>query len=202
MTDGRIIVLSAPSGSGKGTVIGKLLEINKGITPSVSFTSRAPRRGERDGVHYFFVTKERFVSMIDTDGFIEWDQYQGDYYGTSKEKIQEIHDSGADVIFDITIKGAYAVREIYPQAALVFLLPPSFEELERRLRSRGTETEDEIKGRLTEARREIMALEKFNYYIINDDAEKAAGRLNAIITAEKCRILKDEAAVVMRRIAK
>ena len=202
MISGRIIVLSAPSGSGKGTVIGKLLSINKGISPSISYTSRTPRPSERDGEHYFFITKERFTSMIDKGEFIEWDHYQGDYYGTSKGNILCLLDSGADVIFDITITGAYAIRAHFPQAALVFLLPPSFEELEKRLRNRGTETEEKIMGRLTEARREIGALEKFDYYIINDDAERAALRLNAIITAEKCRIFDEEAAIIMQRVMK
>ena len=202
MTSGRVIVLSAPSGSGKGTVIGKLLKINPNISPSISYTSREPRSGELNGIHYYFVSKTIFRQMIDNGGFIEWDIYQGDYYGTRKENIHKLIDSGADVIFDITIKGAYAIKKHFPQSALVFLLPPSFEELEKRLRNRGTESESKIIGRLKEARGEIQSLEMFDYYIVNEDAEGAALQLNAIITAEKCRIFTDEAADIMRRIIK
>ena len=200
MTRGRVIVLSAPSGSGKGTVIGKLLSINPHIYPSISYTSRAPRHGERDGVHYYFITQARFQEMISNDELVEWDKYQGDYYGTSKERIRRLLDSGEDIIFDITIKGAYAIRAYFPRAALVFLLPPSFKELERRLRNRKTETEEKIIGRLKEARREIMSLDKFDYYIINEDIEIAARRLDAIILAEKSHIFPDEAEEIIRRV--
>ena len=200
MTEGRIIVVSAPSGSGKGTVIGKLLELYPSIIPSVSYTSRAPRKGEQEGVHYHFVSKERFMEMIDGGDLIEWDLYQGNYYGTSKTKISHILEKGRDIVFDITIKGAYAVKAQFPHAALVFLLPPTFAELERRLRNRGTETEDKITGRLREARREILDLEHFDYYIINDDVTEAAGKLNSILAAEKLRVRADECGAILSRI--
>ena len=194
--NGRIVVVSAPSGSGKGTIIGKFITLCKekhnnagpGVSSSVSYTSRSPRRGESEGVHYYFVTKNIFQYMIANDEFVEWDLYQGDYYGTSKEKTEHIIKSGADIVFDITINGAYAIRRHFQNAVLVYLLPPSFEELERRLRARGTETEDKIIGRLTEARKEIMSIDKFDYYIINTDVSEAADRLYSILTAEKCRI--------------
>ena len=200
MTGGRIIVVSAPSGSGKGTVIGKLLASYPGITPSISYTSRLPRLGETEGVHYYFVTKECFQDMIAAGEFVEWDQYQGDYYGTSSAKIHHILDSGGDIIFDITIKGAYSIKERFPQAALVFLLPPSFAELERRLRNRGTETEAKIAGRLKEARREITELKNFDYYIINKDAGEAANRLYSILEAEKSRAGAVECDAIIKRV--
>ena len=198
MTEGRMLVLSAPSGSGKGTVIRELLAQNPDISPSVSFTSRAPRQGERDGVHYFFVSADRFREMIDAGEFIEWDQYQGNYYGTSRIKVEHLIQGGADVVFDITIKGAFAIRTQFPQAALVFIVPPSFSELERRLRKRGTETEEKINGRLAEARREIMYLDRFDYYIINDDILDAAKKLGSILVAQKCRVRPEEAASIVK----
>lgn len=190
MTGGQIIVVSAPSGSGKGTVIKELLTIRPGAVPSVSYTSRAPREGESEGVHYFFVSAGQFREMIENGVFVEWDLYQGDYYGTSSEKINQLLERGFEVVFDITIKGAYAIRDYFPRAALVFLLPPSFAELERRLRKRGSETEEKIAGRLAEARREITSLENFDYCIINDTVTEAAKKLDSIITAEKLRVRK------------
>jgi len=193
MTGGRMIVVSAPSGSGKGSVIGRLLSIRSGIALSVSHTSRPPRNNEIDGTHYHFISKLEFEAMIEAGGFVEWDAYQGDYYGTSKEQIGLPLGKGEDIIFDITIKGAYAIRKSYPRAALVFLLPPSFEELERRLRSRGTESDEKIKGRLAEARREIRSLKSFDYYIVNEDITDAAKQLEAVLIAEKSRVRDKEA---------
>jgi len=202
VTEGRIIVVSAPSGSGKGTVIGKLLTLRPEISLSVSFTSRAPREGEADGVHYYFVSKARFQEMVDKGEFVEWDLYQGDYYGTSRAKIDQILKNRRDVVFDITIKGAYAIRDSYPHAALVFLLPPSFPELERRLRNRGTETEAQIRGRLAEARREITSLSEFDYFIINDDAAEAARQMESVLSAEKCKMRGDDAKRILEHILK
>jgi len=200
MTGGRIIVVSAPSGSGKGTVIGRLLSLRPDITVSVSYTSRPPREGEIDGTHYYFVSKDCFREMINKGEFVEWDQYQGDYYGTSKTKIEQKLADQKDVFFDITIKGAYAIRAHYPEAALVFLLPPSFAELERRLRNRGTETERKIRGRMAEARREIKSLCDFDYYIVNNDVTESARMLEAIHSAEKCRMRENESKVILEHI--
>lgn len=200
MIDGRIIVLSAPSGSGKGTVISRLLTINHSVSPSVSYTSREARRGEREGVHYYFVSKDKFQKMVANGEFVEWDQYQGDFYGTSRQKINEILQKGGEIVFDITIKGAYAIRENFPLSALVFLLPPSFSELERRLRGRGTESDEKIAGRLAEARHEITALKNFDYCIVNDDATEAAKRLDSIISAEKSRVRANEVGSIIKNI--
>ena len=188
MSEGQIIVVSAPSGSGKDTVVNNLLSINPRVSPSISYTSRPPRQNETEGVHYFFVPKSRFEEMIEGKEFAEYDYYQGDYYGTSAAKVEELLQSGRDAVFKITIKGACAVRERFPRAVLVFLIPPSFEELERRLRKRGTETDDKIKGRLAEAKREIRSIGLFDYFVVNDDAAAAAERLNCILVAEKCRV--------------
>ena len=197
-----MIVVSAPSGSGKGTVIKALLSINPGVSPSVSFTSREPRNGETEGTHYYFVRKDKFIEMINENEFVEWDFYQGDYYGTSKSKIARLLESGREVVFDITIKGARAIREYFPRSSLVFLLPPSFAELERRLRNRGTETDEKIRGRLSEAREEIKSLKYFDYYIVNNDAVEAANQLQSIIEAEKRRVYINEAEAIIERAIK
>jgi len=197
MSGGQIIVVSAPSGAGKGTVINNLRKINPDVRLSVSVTSRPPRKGEVEGADYFFVSEDRFKGMIVGGEFVEYDLYQGNFYGTSKIKIEEIINSGGDMAFDITIKGAYAIRGQYPHAALVFLLPPSFGELERRLRFRGTESEEKILGRLAEARKEVANLARFDYFIVNDDAAEAAHRLNSILTAEKCRVRKNNIDEIM-----
>ncbi|MDR3121290.1 MAG: guanylate kinase [Clostridiales bacterium] len=198
---GRLLVVSAPSGAGKGTVIGELRKLDPNIVPSISLTSREPRAGETEGVHYFFVPKERFRQMADDGGFVEWDEYQGNYYGTSKAFIAGRLSEGKDIVFDITIKGAFAIREQRPDAVLVFLVPPSFTELERRLRFRGTETEESLRGRLAEARREVEFIERFDYCIVNDVASEAAARLLAIATAEKNRVRgASDAAAIRDRI--
>jgi len=200
MTENRVIVVSAPSGSGKGTVIRKLMSMRDDINLSVSYTTRPPREGEVEGTHYYFVSRDQFLAMVENDEFIEWDLYQNDYYGTSKEKIDRILDAHKSVIFDITIKGAYAIRDSFPHAALVFLLPPSFGELERRLRRRGTESDAKIRGRLEEARREIVSVKNFDYFIINDDLTGAAEQLESVYLAEKCRMRGEDAELIINHI--
>ncbi|MDR1060926.1 MAG: guanylate kinase [Clostridiales bacterium] len=193
---GRLIVISAPSGSGKGTVIGEFQKLgdSAGAELSVSVTSRAPRKWETEGVHYFFVPESRFKDMIRQSSFIEWDEYCGNYYGTSKDYVLGRLAAGKDVIFDITIKGAFAIKRQFPEAILVFIVPPSFGELRRRLTRRGTESEAAIEGRLAAAKEEIRQIGRFDYYIVNDVAAAAAGRLSAIVAAEKCRISSPEQA--------
>jgi guanylate kinase len=185
---GHLIVISAPSGSGKGTVIGEFQKNSENADISVSVTSRKPRKGEIEGVHYFFVTERKFKDMIRANMFIEWDEYCGNYYGTSNEYVRRKTAAGRDIIFDITIKGAFAIKEQHPEAILVFIVPPSFDELKRRLVSRGTESAEIIEGRLAEAREEIRHVSRFDYFIVNDDVASAATKLNAIITAEKCKV--------------
>ncbi|MDR1439796.1 MAG: guanylate kinase [Clostridiales bacterium] len=191
---GSLIVISAPSGSGKGTVIGEFRKSNANVELSVSYSSRAPRNGEIEGVHYFFVSEDRFKDMIRQSSFIEWDEYCGHYYGTSEEFVSSRLGAGKDVIFDITIKGAFAIKRQHPDAILVFIVPPSFDELRNRLEMRGTESAEIIEGRLAAAKAEIQQLGRFDYCIVNDVVESAAARLGAIVAAEKCRIRSPEQA--------
>jgi len=189
----RLLVVSAPSGSGKGTVIGELLKIRPNIVPSVSVTSRAPRAGEREGVHYFFVDRAEFERRIRASELAEWDEYQGNYYGTSRPFIEGATASGKDVVFDITFKGAFAIKERYPEAILVFLLPPSFAELKRRLEGRGTESEEAIRGRLAAASGEVAHMSRFDYAVVNGNALEAAKRIEAILEAERQRLRAGDA---------
>ena len=188
---GNLFVLSAPSGSGKGTVIKELMKINKNIESSISVTSRKPRFHEQEGIHYFFVEKEEFESMIRNGDFLEWDCYNDRYYGTKTDYIQKLIEAGKDVVFDITIKGAFAIKEKYPEAVLIFMLASSNEELRRRLTERGTEDEEVILWRLSEAEREIRCIDKFDYLLMNDIAADAAQRFNTIISAEQYRTRRE-----------
>ena len=185
---GALLVISAPSGSGKGTVIDELMRINSDVVTSVSVTSRKPRIGEVEGQHYFFVESETFHSMVREDKFIEWDSYGENHYGTTKEFIRQKISEGKDIAFDITIKGAFEIKRQFPEAILVFLLAPSFSELKRRLESRETNSSSEILWRLTEAKKEIEAIDRFDYFLINEVAAETARKLDAIISAEKCRV--------------
>jgi guanylate kinase len=185
---GRLIVISAPSGSGKGTVIGEFLRGAHNAEASVSVTSRRPRKGEIEGVHYFFVSARQFLDMAQDSKFVEWDEYCGNYYGTSKDYVRNKIETGRDIVFDITIKGAFAIKRQHPDAVLVFIVPPSFGELKARLERRGTESAAIIEGRLAAAKKEIRQIGRFDYYIVNDIVEAAAAKLSAIITAEKCKI--------------
>ncbi|MCL2163974.1 MAG: guanylate kinase [Oscillospiraceae bacterium] len=185
---GRVIVVSGPSGVGKGTVIKELQKLHDNSARSVSVTSRKPRIGEIEGVHYFFKSKSEFEEMIEDDQFIEWDVFVGNYYGTSRSYIERLLAEGKDALLDITYKGAFNIRENFPECILVFVLPPSFAELKRRLVARGTESADEIEKRMLTAESEIEYINRFDYYVINDDARLAAERLRSFIVAEECRI--------------
>ena len=184
---GLLIVMSGPSGAGKSTVIGKLMKIRTDIRFSVSATTRDPRPGEEDGVNYFFRTREEFLRMIDEDAFLEHAEYVGNFYGTPARPVDERLAEGWHVLLDIEVQGAAQVLQKRPDAVSVFLAPPSLGELERRLRGRGTDTEEKIAGRLETARRECALANNYTYIVVNDDADKAARELDAIITAESCR---------------
>ena len=184
---GKLIVVSGPSGAGKSTVIRKMMAGRDDIRFSVSATTRAPREGEIDGKDYFFLDKSRFEEMIRENEFLEHAQYVGNYYGTPAAPVLENLRQGINVILDIEVQGASNVRKAMPEAVTVFLAPPSFAALEERLRGRGLDSEEKIRQRLARAREEYLEIPKYDYIVINDDADEAAQELSAILLASQCR---------------
>ena len=184
---GVLTVISGPSGVGKGTVIKRLFEIEEDLYFSVSATTRKPRPGEIDGVHYSFKTKEEFEHDIETGEMLEYAVFNGNYYGTPKSAIEQKLSEGKDVILDIEIQGARNVKKMMPEAALVYLIPPCIEELKSRLVGRNTEDAETIAGRLHEAKRELNeAPELYDYFIVNDLVDNAAIKIKDIIEGERC----------------
>ncbi|MES9997488.1 guanylate kinase [Desulfovibrio aminophilus] len=184
---GIILVLSAPSGAGKSTLVRKLLREFPGIGYSVSYTTRTPRGAERDGVDYHFVDRDRFLTMREAGEFAEWAEVHGNFYGTAKTPVLTLLDQGRDVLFDIDVQGAAQLRTAFPEAVLVFILPPSRAELERRLRGRGTDAPEVVAKRLKNARAEIAAAESFEFLILNDDLGRACDELRAVYLAARLR---------------
>ena len=183
----KLFVISGSSGVGKGTVLKGFLEKNPNFMLSISCTTRAPRKGEVDGVNYFFLTKEEFQNCIDNDKFLEWAEFAGNRYGTKKKYIQQCLEEGKDIILEIDTQGALQVKKQMPEAVLIFICPPSIEALEKRLRGRHTEDEATIQKRLQEVKTELERAEKFDYKVVNDDLEKAIAELEKIIIGEqKC----------------
>lgn len=184
---GRLIVVSGPSGAGKSTVIAHLMKRRSDICFSVSATTRPPRKGETDGVDYFFVSRERFEELVRAGAFLEHAEYVGNSYGTPVNYVEAKLAEGLNVILDIEVSGAAEVKRLRPDAVMVFVLPPSSLELERRLRSRHTDSEETIRGRMEQARREYSQAENYDYLVINGSPDTAAGELDAILTAEHCK---------------
>ena len=187
MKRGRLFIVSGPSGVGKSTVLKALLERRKNARFSVSATTRPIREGEIDGVHYHFISAETFREWIAQEAFLEYAEYVGNFYGTPRKFVEAALDAGQDIILDIEIQGAMQVQERMPDAVKIFIGPPSWKELERRLTSRGTNTPEDIGKRLARAKVETRAARAYDYFVINDAVENAVGELDAIITAEHCR---------------
>ena len=181
MKKGKLVVISGASGVGKGTVLGIMMEKRKDLTFSVSATTRPPRPGEVDGVHYYFVTKERFEEMIDKGEFLEYDAHAANYYGTPRAQAEEKMANGS-VLLDIEPNGAKQVKQAAPEALLIFIMPPSMEELERRLRGRGDTPEDQIIMRMERAVWEIQQRSWYDHVVVNDDAERCADEILKIIS--------------------
>ena len=184
---GRLIVISGPSGAGKSTVINRLMELRDDLCFSVSATTRAPRQGESDGRDYFFVTQERFAALVEEGALLEHAQNVGNCYGTPRDYVEQRLQEGLTVLLDIEVQGAAQVKFNRPDAVAVFILPPSGQELERRLRHRNTDSEEKILSRLRQAQCECAEARKYDYIVVNNDPDVAAKELDSIITAEKCR---------------
>ena len=189
---GMLIVLSGPSGSGKGTIIKSLLQQREDTVLSISVTTRAPRPGEEDGVHYFFRTREDFEELIRRNALLEFAEYNGNYYGTPEEAITGWLNQGKNVLLEIEVQGAEKVMDFRSDLVSIFITIPSMAELERRLRDRGTETEDKIRGRMEVARRELTRAFRYDYVVLNDEVELAVKRINTIIDAEQMRYARME----------
>jgi len=185
---GLLLIISGPSGVGKGTVCRRLMEIKKNLELSVSTTTRPPRAGEVEGREYNFTAREQFQKLIDKGRFLEWAEVHGQYYGTRLDRVDQALNSGSDLILEIDTQGAEQVRAKIPDAVSIFLAPPSFPELEERIKGRGTEDRERIIGRLKVARKEMEAYCHYNYVVVNDRVDQAAELIAAIIDVEKCRV--------------
>lgn len=191
MAKGLLISVSGPSGTGKGTVLAKVKEAEPSFGTSISVTTREPREGEKDGVDYYFKSKKEFMKMYEEGEILEYDEFVGNYYGTPTVALQDMSEAGTDVLLDLTIAGSMALKENFEQSVTIFLLAPSYEELEKRLRGRGTNSDEDINARLEMARQETNFVGHFDYVVVNDDVDAAAKKILAIIAAEKCRCVRN-----------
>ena len=187
MKKGKTFIVSGPSGVGKSTVLHALLEKREDTVFSVSATTRAPRVGETDGVHYFFLNQDTFREWIRQDEFLEYAEFVGNFYGTPKKYVQDAMAQGKDVILDIEVQGADQIVQKMPEVVRIFIAPPSWEELERRLTRRGTDSADKIRERLLRAQVEFRTAHTYDYFVINDTVENAVAELEAIMIAEHCK---------------
>ena len=182
---GVLIIVSAPSGCGKSTILHRLMEKREKLCFSVSATTRAPRACEVDGVDYFFITREKFAEMVENGEFLEHAEYVGNCYGTPKAAVDAKLNEGYDVYLDIEVQGAMQIKAKRPDTLMIFLMPPSLEELERRLVTRGTDSPEVIKGRLQQAQEEFKLRDQFDFTVVNDTVERAADEISALIDAKK-----------------
>lgn len=185
---GILFVVSSPSGGGKGTLIQRLLNKVPNLSYSVSFTTRTPRNGEVNGREYFFVTSEEFKRMAAANEFLEWAHVHGKLYGTSQSQVSREISEGRDIVLEVDVQGAASIRTLMPDSVSVFILPPSFEVLRQRLLARGTDSPEELNLRLGNAPKELKDYSAFQYLIVNDDADRAAEQLSAIVHAERARL--------------
>ena len=193
MQQGNIFVVTAPSGAGKTTLVAALLAADQQIKLSVSYTTRAPREGEIDGINYHFVSREAFVAMLQRSEFLESAEVYGNFYGTSQLWIQQQLDAGNDILLEIDWQGAQQVRKLFPQAIGVFILPPSLQALEQRLRGRGTDSEESISKRMASAREEITHVDEFDFVIVNEVMDEAIKDLISLVRAPRLGIARQSA---------
>lgn len=195
---GLLLVVSGPSGAGKGTICKEFLQNNKDVKLSISATTRNPREGEVDGVNYFFVTKEKFKDMINNNELLEHAQIYDNFYGTPKAAILENLENGNDVVLEIEMQGARQIKDVYPEGVFIFILPPSLNELKNRIVGRGTETEEQINKRFGSAVDEICQIEHYDYFIVNNDVKTSAQELEHIISAEKNKVYRHKENIIKK----
>ncbi len=193
MADGSLFVVSAPAGCGKDTILNELFKKTDMAGYAVSATTRSPREGEVNGVHYHFLTRAEFEGKIKNGEVLEYTDYCGNYYGTLRKSVEDVLSSGKHAILKIEVEGAMNIKKQFPEAVLVFILPPSWEVLEKRLRTRGTETEDKIIERTRQARAEVTFAKNYDYLIVNDDLDAAVDDLLSVLNAERLRCVNNDA---------
>ncbi len=198
MNKGLLIVVSGPSGAGKGTICRQLLNTASEIKLSVSITTRNPRVGEVEGENYYFVEKKEFEELIEQDDLLEYAQVYDNYYGTPRKYVMDHINQGKDVLLEIDIQGALQIKDKYPEGIFVFILPPSMQELKRRIIHRGSETEASLEKRFQSAFGEINYVKKYDYCVVNDHLDQAVDQVRAIIKAEKCKVTKDIEEIILK----